>query len=901
MKKIIVSIVICFTSLAVFAQNISGKYDLKKVTNNSIIRNFKTNPPRQSSSRSLTRTFALDYDFIDLDYTSIVLTSYYEKYYWAINRRYPNDSSFTTRWGAVVFDSLIDFNSNPTFPYNIYPSSATQLTLDSLYIYYGHYNTSGYMDTLVITVYKNDTLNTINNTNGICAEVIWSDTIYTDTSLTGIVIGPGGDPAILGQLKYAPNLILPRGSTFSVQMDYYGPVEDRCYYLAGFRDACDGFCAANKSQVGSRFGEGNNSFSLFIYVPASGFGGFQSLNHIVSLDCNSNGIIENNLCENFYIQNINFQAIVTADILPSGNIYTREKSGCSGESILLDLSTYAFTSTPTYSWSPSIGLSDSTIEDPIATFGLYDSITYTCTISDGIDIATASITLKSINCFDGLVYQDIDSNCIYDSIDIALKNIPLLISYNTLDTFILSTDNAGRFYSYSNPIGDYLIRPDTVDLPYRVFCPSIGYDSIYMDSTTYSIHDVNFAIKCKDGFDLGTTGLIRLGIIRPITPVNLDLHVGDMANIYDIHCTNISGTISLNYTGPMYYTGVEAGTLIPDSILPNRLVWNIADFSLLDFNEAIKPNFFVDSSAIAGDLVCFTTEVSPIIGDRVPSNNTFSQCFDVRASYDPNIKEVSPSGSITSSQDWLYYTIHFQNTGNSYAENIYVWDTIDPNLNLNSIQVMGASHNQYMQVFNMNRSVRFNFININLEDSTTNEPASHGWVQYRIKPNASLVEGTNIRNTASILFDLNTPVVTNTVTTNICNTTTTVTQTRVIGEGDVVHVGTHTYSQSGSYTEILSNIHGCDSTVNTIVQVVNGQLEINAINFIIYPNPSNNQVFIQLEGIPTDKLNIVDMYGREVFESNSITNKFQINIANWSNGTYIIQCGSSRAKLVVGH
>ena len=512
-----------------------------------------------------------------------------------------------------------------------------------------------------------------------------------------------------------------------------------------------------------------------------------------------------------------------------------------------------------------------------------------------------SHSCNSYMSINGFTFLDDNFDCNIDSTEDRVNNITLVLENDTTILQLFSSGIDGIYKFDTLNANTYTVHIDTLNIPFYVSCLVSGYDTIIIDSSLLSYTDRNFALNCKPGFDIATSGIIRTTFIRPATPATFNLHAGDIANLYGVHCTNIAGKISIDYSGPMHYSGVEAGTLIPDSILPNRLVWNITDFSLLDFNEAIKPNFFVDSSAIAGDLVCFTTEVSPIIGDRVPSNNTFSQCFDVRASYDPNIKEVSPSGSITSSQDWLYYTIHFQNTGNSYAENIYVWDTIDPNLNLNSIKVMGASHNQYMQVFNMNRSVRFNFININLEDSTTNEPASHGWVQYRIKPNASLAEGTNIHNTASILFDLNTPVVTNTVTTNICNTTTTVTQTRVIGEGDVVHVGSHTYSHSGSYTEILSNIHGCDSTVNTIVQVVNGQLEINAINFIVYPNPSNNQVFIQLEGMPTANLNIVDMYGRTVFESNSITNKFQINTENWSNGTYIIQCGSSRAKLVVSH
>jgi hypothetical protein len=49
-----------------------------------------------------------------------------------------------------------------------------------------------------------------------------------------------------------------------------------------------------------------------------------------------------------------------------------------------------------------------------------------------------------------------------------------------------------------------------------------------------------------------------------------------------------------------------------------------------------------------------------------------------------------------------------------------------------------------------------------LPDSHINEPASHGWLMYRIKLKDNLALGTQITNTASIYFDYNAPVVTNT-------------------------------------------------------------------------------------------------------------------------------------------
>jgi hypothetical protein len=56
--------------------------------------------------------------------------------------------------------------------------------------------------------------------------------------------------------------------------------------------------------------------------------------------------------------------------------------------------------------------------------------------------------------------------------------------------------------------------------------------------------------------------------------------------------------------------------------------------------------------------------------------------------------------------------------------------------------------------------LRFIFNNIQLPDSNVNEPASHGLVQFRIRPRSPLVPGTLIENIANIYFDFNPPVIT---------------------------------------------------------------------------------------------------------------------------------------------
>ena len=62
------------------------------------------------------------------------------------------------------------------------------------------------------------------------------------------------------------------------------------------------------------------------------------------------------------------------------------------------------------------------------------------------------------------------------------------------------------------------------------------------------------------------------------------------------------------------------------------------------------------------------------------------------------------------------------------------------------------------------RDLLWEFPNINLPDSIHNEPESHGFITFRIRPKANLSTGTKINNSATIFFDNMEEVPTNVVT-----------------------------------------------------------------------------------------------------------------------------------------
>lgn len=143
------------------------------------------------------------------------------------------------------------------------------------------------------------------------------------------------------------------------------------------------------------------------------------------------------------------------------------------------------------------------------------------------------------------------------------------------------------------------------------------------------------------------------------------------------------------------------------------------------------------------------------------------RCIVIRDSYDPNSKEVSPKGvgddQAVRHGVSLNYTINFQNTGNDTAYKIIVDDTLSPNLDLSTLELGASSHPYKMEIGGKNIPVlRFIFENVNLIDSSSNERKSHGFISFIIKPYDTIPNNSVIRNFASIYFDFNLPIRTNT-------------------------------------------------------------------------------------------------------------------------------------------
>jgi hypothetical protein len=198
----------------------------------------------------------------------------------------------------------------------------------------------------------------------------------------------------------------------------------------------------------------------------------------------------------------------------------------------------------------------------------------------------------------------------------------------------------------------------------------------------------------------------------------------------------------------------------------------------------------------------------------------------------------------------LTYTIRFQNTGNAEAIHIYITDTLDSDVDASTFQLLAYSHQPMVQL--KENAVRFNFPNINLPDSNTNEPASHGYVQYKVKLKPNLPIGTVINNTAYIYFDFNAPVITNTTTNTISLNT---------GIAGIGHPSP---------------------------------------DIRLFPNPTNGSVTISIpESLIGSTATVSDVMGRVVFKSEIANSKSEINLAGVGSGIYFITLGNGTQKLII--
>jgi uncharacterized repeat protein (TIGR01451 family) len=187
-------------------------------------------------------------------------------------------------------------------------------------------------------------------------------------------------------------------------------------------------------------------------------------------------------------------------------------------------------------------------------------------------------------------------------------------------------------------------------------------------------------------------------------------------------------------------------------------------------SRSFKACFTTSPHASIGDTLMHWASAGDTQQDTTPANNIDTLRQGVVASYDPNDKQVmnglpNQPQAIDVDQERIQYRIRFQNTGTAPAQFVRLEDTLDESLRPATFRMLAASHNYTLEMNTLSQSgktvLKWFFPDIQLPDSNTNEPASHGFVRFSIKRDSTLQLGDTTRNRAGIYFDYNPVVLTN--------------------------------------------------------------------------------------------------------------------------------------------
>lgn len=241
-----------------------------------------------------------------------------------------------------------------------------------------------------------------------------------------------------------------------------------------------------------------------------------------------------------------------------------------------------------------------------------------------------------------------------------------------------------------------------------------------------------------------------------------------------------------------------------------------------------------------GDLLTNTASVTIPSGDVNIENNTSTLTQAIVGSYDPNDKAESNGGRVLysgfSADDYLTYTIRFENTGNFSAEFVRVNDVLDEKLDETSVRMVDASHSYVLDRVDSNLSWFFD--DIQLPPSVANTNIGHGYIVFQVKPKPGFVLGDIIPNTADIFFDFNPTIVTNTCT-----------------------------------TEFVNNLASLSFTFDQLAS---------------YPNPVKN-VFHINNAIVIDSFTVTSVLGQTILTGNIGSTAANIDLSELSKGIYLLK------------
>lgn len=262
----------------------------------------------------------------------------------------------------------------------------------------------------------------------------------------------------------------------------------------------------------------------------------------------------------------------------------------------------------------------------------------------------------------------------------------------------------------------------------------------------------------------------------------------------------------------------------------------------------------IPNIALGDELINTVTSGIVTAEDGYTINDNATLHSIVIASYDPNdiTEHHGPKVKINefSEEDFLTYTIRFENTGNAEALDVMIHDLLDAQLDASTIRMISASH--YYVMNRVDNNVTWMFPDIDLPPSVENTTIGKGYLTFQIKPMPGFAVGDIIPNQADIYFDTNPAIVTNEFETEF-----------------VAPLAVDQFASDG---------------------------------FSMYPNPTKNHVNIGFKNTKIESVSVSDLLGKMLFTQAINRPDAQIDLSAISKGVYFVKvktAGSEKTFKVI--
>ena len=310
-----------------------------------------------------------------------------------------------------------------------------------------------------------------------------------------------------------------------------------------------------------------------------------------------------------------------------------------------------------------------------------------------------------------------------------------------------------NLWAVTNTYGQYTFYSDTSDTSHFQHALEAFAESTTDNPQSGALVDYHSTLP-DFGFWKPYIPDVRVTIVNGVVVCNREFRVHIYLRNNSLFTT--TGQFTLRYNDLLTLTGSS----IPFSQQTNGEVvfqdLSIPPFAVLDITLTFtSPDFTAEGIALLFEGI-FDTSDSPFFGTAMDT---------VVCSYDPNDKKVEPTGDFYKDysliKDPLQYTIRFQNEGSYKAFDITIIDTLDQQLDPSTFELLASSHVVETTV-TTDGIVTFIFRNIDLPARSVDTLGSQGFVTFTVQPDSSLSGPVSIDNKASIYFDFNPPIVTNT-------------------------------------------------------------------------------------------------------------------------------------------